>query len=106
MLYLAILWLDPSEPADRQSPAAVLLDRALGRIGVQLVSLGILAELVTAYNIRAEDTYSVAERIPSRESQAPPEPARTRPPSDTVADDPASPTKRACPTPESTRIDA
>jgi hypothetical protein len=39
-------------------------------VGVQLLSLGILAELVTAYNIRAEDTYSVAEIIPSRPAAA------------------------------------
>jgi hypothetical protein len=39
-------------------------------VGVQLLSLGILAELVTAYNIRAEDTYSIAESIPPRVSQA------------------------------------
>ena len=31
--------------------------------GTQLVSLGILAELVTSYNIRAEDTYSIAETL-------------------------------------------
>ena len=30
-------------------------------VGTQLVSLGILAELVTSYNIKAEDTYSIAE---------------------------------------------
>ena len=35
-------------------------------VGVQLLSLGVLAELVTAYNIRAEDTYSVAETIPAQ----------------------------------------
>lgn len=32
-------------------------------VGVQLISLGILAELVTSYNLRAEDTYSVAETL-------------------------------------------
>jgi hypothetical protein len=36
-------------------------------VGAQFVTLGILAELVTAYNIRAEDTYSIAETIPSEE---------------------------------------
>jgi hypothetical protein len=40
---------------------------ALLVVGTQLLSLGILAELVTAYNIRAEDTYSVAETIPAKE---------------------------------------
>ena len=34
-------------------------------VGTQLLSLGVLAELVTAYNIRAEDTYSMAETIPA-----------------------------------------
>ena len=38
---------------------------------MQLLSLGILAELVTAYNIRAEDTYSVAETIPAAEETRP-----------------------------------
>ena len=38
-------------------------------IGIQLLSLGILAELVTAYNIRPEDTYSVVESIPTREDR-------------------------------------
>jgi hypothetical protein len=36
---------------------------ALLGVGTQLLSLGILAELVTSYNIRAKDTYSVAERV-------------------------------------------
>ena len=72
MLYLAVIWLDPSQPADRQSPVAVLFDRALARRASSSLSLGILAELVTAYNIRAEDTYSIAETIPASESQTPP----------------------------------
>ena len=32
-------------------------------IGTQLVGLGLLAELVTSYGNRAEDTYSVAETL-------------------------------------------
>ena len=40
-------------------------------VGLQLLSLGILAELVTAYNIRAEDTYSIAETIPTTSSDMP-----------------------------------
>ena len=39
---------------------------ALLIVGVQFLSLGILAELVTAYNIRTEDTYSIAETIQAR----------------------------------------
>ena len=33
MLYLAVLWLDPSQPADRRPALAVLLDRALASSG-------------------------------------------------------------------------
>lgn len=32
-------------------------------VGTQLVALGVLAELVTSYNLRPEDTFSVAERL-------------------------------------------
>ena len=39
---------------------------ALLIVGVQLLSLGILAELVTAYSIRPDDTYSIAETIETR----------------------------------------
>ena len=39
---------------------------ALLVFGGQLLSLGILAELVTAYNIRPEDTYSIAETSEAR----------------------------------------
>ena len=39
---------------------------ALLIVGVQLLSLGILAELVTAYSIRPQDTYSIAETIETR----------------------------------------
>ena len=43
---------------------------ALLIVGVQLLSLGILAELVTAYNIRPEDTYSIAETLEARRGDA------------------------------------
>jgi hypothetical protein len=36
---------------------------------MQLVSMGILAELVTSYNIRAEDTYSIAETLEARKGR-------------------------------------
>ena len=39
------------------TPATLLV------VGTQLVSLGILAELVTSYNIRETDTYSIAETL-------------------------------------------
>ena len=45
---------------------------ALLVIGTQLVSLGLVAELVTSYNLRVEDTYSVAETLGRTPSLNPP----------------------------------
>jgi glycosyltransferase involved in cell wall biosynthesis len=63
MVYLAVLWLDPSNRPIGDRPL-LLYSFASLIVGAQFVSLGILAELVTAYNIRAEDTFSIAETIP------------------------------------------
>jgi hypothetical protein len=49
------------------STAAVLL-------GAQMLSMGILAEMLTAYRSRDEDTYSIAEHLRVRER--PPETAK------------------------------
>jgi len=68
MVYLAVLWLDPKNRPIGDRPL-LLYSFANLVVGAQLVSLGILAELVTAYNIRAEDTYSIAETIPSKEGE-------------------------------------
>ena len=62
MLFLAILWLDPKNRPIGDRPL-LIYSGVLVTIGIQLLSLGILAELVTAYNIRPEDTYSVVEKI-------------------------------------------
>jgi glycosyltransferase involved in cell wall biosynthesis len=62
MIYLALLWLTPAHHPIGNRPL-LFYSIALVIVGVQLLSLGILAELVTAYNIRAADTYSVAESI-------------------------------------------
>jgi len=75
MIYLAVIWLDERNRPIGDRPL-LFYSFALLVVGVQLLSLGILAELVTAYNIRPEDTYSIAETIPAREespvpSQAP-----------------------------------
>jgi glycosyltransferase involved in cell wall biosynthesis len=61
MIFLAVMWL----LGDRPIGARPLLfySIALAIIGMQLLSLGVLAELVTAYSIRPDDTYSIAERI-------------------------------------------
>ena len=66
MLYLAVIWLDRRNRPIGDRPL-LFYSIALLLVGVQLLSLGILAELVTAYNIRAEDTYSIAETIPAKE---------------------------------------
>jgi hypothetical protein len=71
MIYLAIVWLDPNHDPIGTRPLLFYGGVCVG-VGLQLVSLGILAELVTAYNIRPEDTYSVVERLPAREAPAPP----------------------------------
>jgi glycosyltransferase involved in cell wall biosynthesis len=65
MVYLALLWLNPANRPIANRPLLYYCGVFVS-IGIQLLSLGILAELVTAYNIRPEDTYSVVETIPSR----------------------------------------
>jgi glycosyltransferase involved in cell wall biosynthesis len=72
MTYLAVVWvLEHTVTPGRYGPIGtrplLVYSVALLVVGTQLVSLGILAELVTSYNIRAEDTYSIAETLgPSR----------------------------------------
>jgi hypothetical protein len=61
LLYLSFIWLLGYRPIGNR-PFLVYSAILLG-VGTQLVSLGILAELVTSYNIRAEDTYSIAETL-------------------------------------------
>ncbi len=61
LAYLATLWVLGERPiGDR--PLLAYSSTMLG-VGTQLVSLGILAELVTAFQIRMVDTFSVAETI-------------------------------------------
>ena len=67
MLSLAVMLARSSQSAHRHSPSAILFDCTLAR-RAPARELGILAELVTAYNIRTEDVYSIAERIPASES--------------------------------------
>jgi glycosyltransferase involved in cell wall biosynthesis len=70
MLGLAIAWLNPANRPIGERPL-LFYAGAFVTIGIQLLSLGILAELVTSYNIRPEDTYSVVERIPARDDPRP-----------------------------------
>ncbi len=68
MFYLATLWVtryfDPAVPIDPLHTRPLMV-YSLGGVllGVQLFSMGILAELLTAYQSRSEDGYSIAERI-------------------------------------------
>ncbi len=62
MLYLAVLWLNPANRPIGDRPY-LLYSITLLLVGVQLFSLGVLAELVTSYNIRPGDTYSIAETV-------------------------------------------
>ena len=63
---LAVVWLR-DQPGDRPIGNRPLLvySAALLVVGTQLLSLGVLAELVTSYNIHADDTYSIAETLDS-----------------------------------------
>ncbi|GAC1451536.1 MAG: hypothetical protein NVSMB9_36520 [Isosphaeraceae bacterium] len=61
MAYLAILWVAGERPIGTRP--LLIYSVALLTVGTQLLSLGILAELVTSYHIREHDTYSIAERV-------------------------------------------
>jgi len=85
LFYLAVWWVVsrqvPSmEPIHLHQRAALYYSIALLMMGGQLLSVGILAEMITAYQGRDADTYSVAERTdaavgkiepPSPTSQSP-----------------------------------
>jgi glycosyltransferase involved in cell wall biosynthesis len=58
---LAAIWISGHGPIGGR-PLLAYSAAALG-IGVQLLCLGILAELVTSYHMRSHPTYSVAERL-------------------------------------------
>lgn len=69
LVYLAVEWLRGNRPiGDRP---LLIYSVALLLTGTQLVCMGILAELVTSYNIRARDTYSIAERIEPPSERSP-----------------------------------
>ena len=75
LMYLAVYWLrmqlwpEPNWLPLHQRPAVIYFVAAL-LLGGQLMSIGFLAELITAYQGRDTDTYSIAEQTPSR-SRAP-----------------------------------
>jgi glycosyltransferase involved in cell wall biosynthesis len=59
MVYLLVEWLVGHRPIGNR-PLLVYSATLLG-LGTQLFSLGILAELITAYLVRPRDSYSIAE---------------------------------------------
>jgi glycosyltransferase involved in cell wall biosynthesis len=71
MLALAIAWLDPANRPIGHRPLLIYSAASLG-LGVQLLSLGVVAELVTAYNLRPEQLYSVSERLGQPEAKSEP----------------------------------
>ena len=60
LTYLAVRWVFGQGIGTRP---LLFYSSALLGVGTQLVSLGILAELVTSYGIRHENMYSIADRI-------------------------------------------
>ncbi|HEY1380989.1 MAG TPA: glycosyltransferase family 2 protein [Gemmataceae bacterium] len=67
LAYLLLTWLIRTSHPDwfeplHQRPLLVYSAAAL-LLGAQLLSIGLLAEMLTAYNLRDEDRYSVADRV-------------------------------------------
>lgn len=80
LLYLSLVWLRGGGPIGDRPLLSYSI--AILIVGFQLVSLGVLAELVTSYNIRPEQTYSIAQTMePAASPDGPPaEPTPTTPP--------------------------
>ncbi len=74
LAYLAVYWVISQLNPDwqmlplHQRPAVIYSMGAL-LLGGQLMSIGFLAELITAYQFREADTYSVAERTPDHSDE-------------------------------------
>jgi dolichol-phosphate mannosyltransferase len=70
LIYLAITWVIRLWHPERFEPlherALLLYSVAALLLGAQLMTIGFLAELVTAYQRRDEDSYSIAETTPPR----------------------------------------
>lgn len=76
LLYLAVEWLRGPEPIGSR-PLLSYSAVALG-VGVQLVCMGILAELITSYHVRSHPAYQVVERIEQDDQEAPADVAISR----------------------------
>ena len=53
-----------------RSAFAIKVSLAALLLGAQMMSIGFLAELITAYSSREEDSYSIAERVGHQEADA------------------------------------
>jgi glycosyltransferase involved in cell wall biosynthesis len=62
LTYLAVIWLRGGGPIGTR-PLMFYSGTLMG-VGTQLLCLGVLAEMVTAYNIHETDTFSVSETLP------------------------------------------
>jgi glycosyltransferase involved in cell wall biosynthesis len=68
LLYLAITWVvrlwdETLFPQPLHERPLLVYSAAALLLGAQLMSLGLIAELITAYQSREEDTYSLAEEV-------------------------------------------
>jgi glycosyltransferase involved in cell wall biosynthesis len=75
MLYLAFTWVvhwfnSELFPQPLHERPLLLYSVAALLLGAQMMSMGLLAELITAYQGREEETYSIAEEASSREPPA------------------------------------
>jgi glycosyltransferase involved in cell wall biosynthesis len=71
MVYLAVTWVvrlwDESAYQPLHERPLLIYSVAALLLGAQMTSIGFLAELITAYQGREEDTYSIAETTESRD---------------------------------------
>lgn len=73
LLYLAVIWALGEGPIGTRPLLAY--SAVMVGVGAQFLSLGVLAEMITAYNIRGEDTYSIAECVEPTPTTDPVEPS-------------------------------
>jgi len=70
LLYLAITWIirlwHPEKYEPLHQRALLIYSLAALLLGAQMMSIGFLAELVTAYMGRDDDSYSVADKTPQK----------------------------------------
>jgi dolichol-phosphate mannosyltransferase len=97
LFYLAVTWLVRLYHPDAYPPLheRPLLTYALAALllGAQMMSIGFLAELITAYQGRDEDSYSVVEQLPA--PAAPADNTAPRPPGLTLTPPGTPPTPPA-----------